>query len=301
MSKSESRRRRNRRRKAYRRAMMIARLVTVLLSVIVVIIGLFHVFTNKKEYRDKGIALYEQGKYQEAVEYFDKALRCNQWFSDAVNVDIELYKADCYMRMEDYISAGETYSGITTKYSKRHYNIDDINYLVSLCATLDKFSNGDYVSTVANFVKAVDRGYTEISIYAAICYENQHNYEKMKAYYDIYTRNFGMDSYLYYKYASYYIVQEDYDTASNYITQGLAAGDSTYLRQLKYAQIKCNEKMGNYDYAYELAKEYISEYPEDKNGMDMYAYLETRVKPDTNPVNDIFEIGTASDTDASEE
>lgn len=272
--------------------MMITQMAVVLITVIVVIIGIFHVFTDKKEYRDKGIEQYNRGNYQEAVSYFDKALKCKQWFSDSVNVDIELYKADCYLRMEDFVSAGEIYSGIMSKYSDRHYNMEDINFLVSLCATLDKFSNGDYVSTVANFVEAVEKGYTEISIYAAICYENQRNYDKMKAYFDIYTQKYGMNSYLYYKYASYYILQEDYTTAANYITQGLSASDTTYLRQLKYAQIMCNSETGNYAQAYQLAKEYVTSYPDDKNGLDMCAYLETRVNLNTKPVNDIFGIDT---------
>lgn len=298
MSTRDNRRRRSKRRKAYRQTMMIVNLSVVLLTVTLVIIGLFHIFTNKKEYRDIGIELYEQGRYEEAIGYFDKALKCNQWFSDSVNVDIELYKADCYLRMENFMSAGETYSKIAAKYSKRHYNPDDINFLTSLCVSLEKFSNGDYVSTVANFVQAVDKGYTEISIYAAICYENQRNYNKMKEYFDIYVQKFGMNSYLYYKYASYYILQENYETAFSYITQGLSSSDTSYLRQIKYVQIKCYAETGNYQYAYELAKEYIAEYPDDENGLDMYAYLDTRVNLNTAPVNDIFGIESEPDVDS---
>lgn len=297
MSKRESRKRRTRRSKAYRKAMMIMNLIFIAVMVLFVVIGLFHLFTDKKKYRDAGVELYRQGKYQEAVESFDKALECNQWFSDAVNVDIELYKADCYMRADNFTAAHDVYMGILKKYSKRHYDEDGIEFLVSLTTTLDKYSNGDYVSTVANFVEACERGYTEMSVYAAICYENQRNYEKMKEYYDIYTKEFGMNTYMYYKYASYYILNQDYNQALSYIEQGFSAGDQAYIKQLKYTQIMCYQELADYERAFSLAQEYVALYPDDQMGAELYAYLDTRVNVSTEPVNDIYGIGTGSDSD----
>lgn len=297
MSKRESKRRRNRRRKIYRQTMMAINITFVAVSALIVVLSLFYMFTNKKKYRNEGIELYNQGKYEEAIDRFDKALECKQWFSGSVNVDIELYKADCYLRIDRFMDAHNTYSDILEKYSKRHYDKEKVDFLISLTTTLYKYSNGDYVSTVANFVKAVDLGYTEMSIYVAICYENQRNYDKMKEYYDLYSKNFGMNTFMYYKYASYYIIMEDYNQALTNIEQGFNAGDQIYLRKLKYTQIMCYEKMKDYEYAFSLCKDFITLYPDDQNGADLYAYLDTRVNIGTNPVNDVFNVGTGSDTE----
>ena len=295
MSKKESKKRRKRRSKAYRQAAIIINLILFALTIIFIITGFLHVFTHKRDYRDDGVALYEQGNYVEAVESFDRALSCKQWFAEDLNIDIELYKADCYMKMEEYANAGDVYTEIIKKYSKRNYDEDEVNFMIELTQALDAYASGDITSNVSTFTEAVDRGYMEMCLYASSCYEAQNNYAKMLEYYDIYVRNVGLNSYVCYKYADYYYYHNDYDTALSYVNQGLALDDNSFIQKLKYMEILCYEKLENYNQAYTLAQSYTASYPEDPAGADKLSFLDTRVNIDSQPINDIYEIGDSQD------
>lgn len=290
MTPREERQRLKRKKKAIRKALHILNIALFILVVIVTFVGVFHLFTPKKAYRNKGVESFNAGAYEEAIEHFDKALGYNQWFSDKLNVDICYYKADTYLRLEMYQEAYNTYQYIIDEYSDSYYNEEDVLYLMNITQALMKFSNGEYYGSHTTFVEAVDKGYTELAVYAAICYEHLDDYDKMKEYFDIYSREVGMDAYLCYKFAQYYIEQEDYNTAVAYVGQGLAQDDKTYEKQLRYTQIVCYEKLGQFSEAFALAKEYMELYPDDDKGEDLYAYLDTRVNISEEPVNDIYDL-----------
>ncbi len=290
MTPREEKQRLRRKKKAMRKALHILNIALFILVVIITFVGIFHIFTPKKAYRNKGIECFNAGDYETAIEHFDKALGYNQWFSDKLNVDICYYKADAYLRLEQHQDAYNTYNYIINEYSDSHYNKEDVLYLMKITEALIKFSKGEYYSSHTTFVEAVDRGYKELAVYAAICYEFLDDYEKMKEYFDIYSREVGMDAYLCYKFAQYYIEQEDYNTGVAYTKQGLLQEDKTYEKQLRYTQIVCYEKLGQFSEAYAQAKEYIELYPDDIKGKDLYAYLDTRVNISEEPINDIYDL-----------
>lgn len=290
MTPREERKRINKKRKAMRQALFFVNITLFVMAVIITLVGVFHIFTPKKSYRNKGIDCFNKGEYEAAIEHFDKALGYNQWFADKVDVDICYYKADAYLRLEKYQEAQDTYRYIIDEYSESYYKKDDIEYLIQITNALIKFQRGEYYGAHETFVDAVDKGYTELAVYAAICFENFDRYEEMKQYFDIYSREVGMDTYLCYKFAQYYIEQEDYNTAVAYVNQGLTQDDKTYDKQLRYTQVVCYEKLGQFNEAYALVKEYKELYPDDTKGDDLYAYLDTRVNVSEKPVNDIYDL-----------
>ena len=290
MTPREEKQRLKRKKKAIRKAMHILNIALFALVVVITIIGVFHTFTPKKTFRNKGVECFNKGEYEAAIENFDKALGYNQWFSDKLNVDICYYKADSYLRLEMYQEAYDTYSFMIDEYSDSHYSKEDVLYLMKITEALIKFSNGEYFASHTTFVEAVEIGYKELAVYAAICFEHLDDYDKMKEYFDIYSREVGMDAYLCYKFAQYYIEQEDYNTAVAYVNQGLSQEDKTYEKQHRYTQIVGNEKLGQFNEAFALAKEYKELYPDDTKGDDLYAYLDTRVNISEEPVNDIYNL-----------
>ncbi len=292
---------RNKKNRAYRKFKIYYNLIFGAFVIFILVFGLFHVFTKKKAFRNEGIKQFENGEYEAAIESFNSALKCNQWFSDNVNVDIEMYKADSYIKLTDFASAKRVYSQIKSKYPEKYYDKDKVDFLIELTDALDRYKYGDYVSTVACFNRAVEAGYVEMSIYAADCYEKSHDYEKMKNNLDIYTTSYGYTPEICYKYASYYIANEDYNSALICIEQGIACGESIYTQEFLYAQILCYSKAGNYEKAYELSTGYKERYPEDTKGADIYAYLDTRVNPDKEVVNDIFNQNDKIDEEAIED
>ncbi len=283
--KASAKRRKN---SGYRKIQLCYNLIFIIALLFIIIFGSMHVFTKKKSLRKEGIDYYNKGEYEAAIESFDKALKCKQWFSDSVNVDIEMYKADCYLKLSEYSDAERVYSSIKSKYPAKYYDRKKVDFLEELSDALDRYKYGDYVSTVACFNRAVEAGYTEMSIYAASCYEHTGDYEKMKENLDIYTANHGNTAEICYKYASYYLAMNDYESALSYVEQGIAFGDGVYYQEFLYARIICCEKKGEFDKAFGYAADYISTYPDDTKGADIYAWLDTRVNPDTDVVNDIF-------------
>jgi len=282
----EMARRRRERKRRIRRFHLIC-LGVMLLAFIIVCVN---IFSHKKSIRKEAVSLYEAGNYQEALDKFKEAYAEKQWFSDSINVDILLYEADCMMRLQMFSDAELTYLDIQKKYPVSKYDKEQLSYLSDLSHALGNYQRGDYVSTVATFTKAVENGHKDISIYAAICYENQKSYDKMKEYLDIYANYHGIDAYVNYKYASYYYETKDYNQALTYLVQGESAGDSNYLQEILYAEIMCYKELQNYTEAFSRATSYIAKYPEDQKGQDLYAYLDTRVNVNEVPVNDRYHL-----------
>lgn len=282
----EMARRRRERKRRIRRFHLIC-LGVMLLAFIIVCVN---IFSHKKSIRKEAVSLYEVGNYQEALDKFKEAYAEKQWFSDSINVDILLYEADCMMQLQLFSDAELTYLDIQKKYPTSKYDKEQLSYLSDLSHALGNYQRGDYVSTVATFTKAVENGHKDISIYAAICYENQKSYDKMKEYLDIYANYHGIDAYVNYKYASYYYDTKDYNQALTYLAQGESAGDSDYLQEILYAEIMCYKELQNYTEAFSRATSYIAKYPEDQKGQDLYAYLDTRVNVNEVPVNDRYHL-----------
>ena len=278
--------RRRERKRRIRRFHLIC-LGVMLLAFIIVCVN---IFSHKKSIRKEAVSLYEAGNYQEALDKFKEAYAEKQWFSDSINVDILLYEADCMMQLQLFSDAELTYLDIQKKYPTSKYDKEQLSYLSDLSHALGNYQRGDYVSTVATFTKAVENGHKDISIYAAICYENQKSYDKMKEYLDIYANYHGIDAYVNYKYASYYYDTKDYNQALTYLAQGESAGDSDYLQEILYAEIMCYKELQNYTEAFSRATSYIAKYPEDQKGQDLYAYLDTRVNVNEVPVNDRYHL-----------
>lgn len=276
------------RQKKYKRRIA---LINTFWTIVIIVCTLFcalHVFTHKKQYRNKGVEAYGGGDYEAAIQYLDMALDEKQWFSEKQDVDISMYLAAAYIGLKDYDAATEVYDSVIKNY--REYDADEVSFMIRLMTALKRFDSGDYVSSVAALNEAVERGYTDMAYYAAGCYESQKNYDAMKKYYDIYAEKYGMNSFLYYKDSIYYIAMNDYGTALSCIEKGINMDEGgEYRKKLFYAEILCHEKLGNYEKAYSLAGRYVQAYPDDEDGKKLYEYLDTRINIDETSVNGFYD------------
>lgn len=288
MSTNNSAKRRKRKSKAYRKACMIINICFTVLIFFLIILGFTHTFTKKNKYRKEGISCYNEGQYETAIDYFTKSLEKHQWFSEKMDVDTEFYLADSYLKLEDFPSAKKVYMRIMRSYPDKYYDEEEINYVISIMDYLILFKEGDYIAPLDGLKDAVNNGYTELSLYVAMCYENLSDYPNMKKYYDIYSSSMGLNSYLALKYAQYYIEAEDYTSALSYTMQGLALNDNKYLQELQYLEIVCNAKLTNFSLAYDLSDTYINNYPDDPEGKAINEYLYTRLNINETPLSDKF-------------
>ena len=281
--------RRRRRRNRLGVSLLIFNVVFYVLLFIGVSFVLIHMISPKKSIRDKGILAFHSGEYSEALKYFDDALAEKQWFSDRVDVDLMLYKADCLIRLDRFSEAMLVYTDVKQKYDEKFWKNRELDYLIEINGNLQKFYQGDYVSTVAGFLSAIENGHPEMNLYAAICYHRQGNYEKMKEYFDNYISVYGMSSFLYFEYGEYYISMGQIDDALKCIEQGITAKDQTYIKQLLFEQAYCYKEKRDYNKAFTLAKDYVMQYPEDEKGQALYDFLDTRVNVDDTLLNNIWD------------
>lgn len=276
--------------KAYRKLVINYNIIATVLIVVAVLFTVSHIFTFKKHYRDKGLKYYNKGQYEKAIDYFDKCLKTNQWFSDNVDADVLMYEASAYLNIEQYENAKACYQKLLKKYSDDYYNKEEIMFFIRLCDGLVKYRDGKYQEALDVLAESCDRGYLEFALYTANCYEQIGRYDYMKVYLDAYARVRPMNAFMYYKYAVCSIRIGDYQGAIQNIAAGMTLNDSEYQQSLKYLLIMCYAKTNDYQMAYNICSEYMIEYPDDIKGQKLLIFLETRGNPDSELVNDIFGV-----------
>ncbi len=272
MSKRESKRRLKRRSKGYRRAMMCINIIFIITISVFAIYGFMHTFTKKKEYRDKGLDAYNSGEYDKAVNYFDKAYKCDQWFSDRLDVDILFYKADCQVRLGEYEAANDTYSKLRN-YPKSMTKDMDIELFITINNAYIDFENFNYADAVEGFIKIAEvDGYESFYLYAGICYENMDNYEAMYDCYCKYEELVACTGFICYKNASYNLMIGDYDQAISYVERGKNINDSEYLRKLEFKEAEIYEHDREFEAAFNTLGEYLEKYDGDLTSEEVRMY-----------------------------
>ena len=78
--------------------------------------------------------------------------------------------------------------------------------------------------------------------------------------------------------SSCYIALKQYEDAQTYVNLGLSTGDKLSIKELQYNEVLILERLGDFNTAYEKAKEYIKAYPDDENMQKEYIFLSTRYK-----------------------
>lgn len=282
--------------RAYRKLVINYNIIATLLIILGVLYCASHIFTKKRSYRETGVELYNQGNYTEAIEYFDKALQTNQFFSDNVDADVLMYKASAYLNMQNYTSAKYCYETLLADYSDKYYDRNEYTFLVRLCDALNEYSNQNYVACLEVLKEACERGYYELSLPVATCYENISENDSldkwvyMKTYLDVYAGRCTPNAYMYYKYAVYYLNIEDYSNAIDNIKLSLSYNDEEYKQELMYMLIMSYIKINDFDNASLNCEEYISLYPQDTRAQELLDYIYSRQHPDTEVINDIFGV-----------
>lgn len=251
------------------------RFLVIVLIILIIAGGIYAYlgFTSDKEtLRDAGINSLESEDYEAARDYFNKALDEDQWLSDEIDQDIRYYLAQTYMNIGDYEEAVSTYDIILGNEDN-----ENIQFLRDLANSMISFEAGDYEASLPKICEAVDKGYSELTIYAGSGYGQMGDLENMKKYFDMYLVDHSPNTYLYSQYAVIYMKQNDYETAKIYIDKGYELVDKTYIQDIMYEDIIYYENVNDYDKAFEIAKTYVETYPEDELGKKEYDFLYTRV------------------------
>ena len=258
---------------------------------IIVILGtayiVVHSISDKEKLREQGIAAFKSGNYNEAINLFKESFDRQQWFSEKMDADTEMYLAASYMRSGDYSAAYDIYLKYASKATNpTSLSKDKINDYVALSNALASMQDGAiYDSTIDNLEKELETGNKSADLFLGICYQNQGDYDKMLKAFNAYTDEYGMNSYVAYQLSSYYIEKGDFEKAAAMVNTGKTTKDMLYMDKIMFNDIVISEADYDYESALSKAEALIKEYPENETYQKEYDFLYSRINMDTEPVN----------------
>lgn len=251
--------------------LIFALVILACVAVLLISYAISAIVSQKDELYDQGVKYYKSGSYQEAIDSFDNALAENQLFSKKKDQNIKLYLADAYLKSAQYTEAANTYNELI----QDSFTGSNVKDLKELATALSDFSQGNYGGALDVLLKQAET-YPELYMYIGTCYAVTDESDKMFESYEKYVQTFGFNSYVYAMYGSYYLNNGDMESAIAYITNGLDSGDKIYRKELLMLEITYYEKNEDYDKAYEIAGQLVSEYPDYEKGQKEYTFLSTR-------------------------
>lgn len=234
------------------------------------------IYTNmqdKNEYRDQGIAAYNEGNYSEAISNFQTSLSKEVQFAQPVDRDTRLYLADSYFLTEQYAEAIEQYDILLETEEEQ---IEYLNLQKKMSQGFIEMKEGNYDAALPAFQAAIEAGHTECALYAGMCATKLGRTDEQVAYLTTYVDYEPESSYACAQLADYYFQQGRYSTCHQYLEQGLHSSDKSCIEQLRYIEILYYESQHDYDKAYELICEYRMNYTVTDLVQKEYDFLYTR-------------------------
>ena len=259
----------------------------------------------EKEYREQGIQLMDAGKYKEAAKMFQVALDQSYEGMDDLDMDIAYYKAAALYKAGESADAIEAYQNIIDYNSKdwKSYYIQGTLYLdMGNTASADAdykaaavYNPSDYDMFIQMYLNESEKGNTDQaqsylssalkiggSDGESLCKQGEIEYllgdhDKAK---DLLTQavSAGNSEALLYL-TQVCIEQGDYDSALNYVQQGISdtSGDSSTLeQQFEFAKVVVYERKGDWTTAKSLIASYLDKYPDDTQAQKENIIIQSR-------------------------
>lgn len=228
-----------------------------------------------KENSKDTAAYVMRGQIKQDMEEYDSAV---QDFMKAIEIDEKCYEA--------YFGCFETYQAAGQKDAA----VESLSKITSMqgADAEEKMQIGRAYICLNNFEEAEDflqdakkEKCVEASYYLGQIAKAQKSYDKAKEYYEEYLKEAKGDVSLptvYSNLAGCYIEQKDYDTALEYLEQGLDLGVTNAYQDLLRNQVILLERMGKMEQAATAAADYISAYPKDEDMAKEAEFIATRIK-----------------------
>lgn len=228
-----------------------------------------------KENSKDTAAYVMRGQIKQDMEEYNSAV---QDFMKAIEIDEKCYEA--------YFGCFETYQTAGQKDAA----IESLSKIISLqgADAEEKMQIGRAYICLDNYEEAEDflqdakkEKCVEASYYLGQIAQMQSFYDEAKEYYEEYLKSAKADVSLptvYSNLAGCYIEQKDYDTALEYLEQGLDLGVTSAYQDLLRNQVILLEKMGKMEQAATAATDYINAYPKDEEMAKEAEFIATRIK-----------------------
>ena len=210
--------------------------------------------------------LYELGKYAESAEAFDKVITLAPAEFDAY---IGKYQSLAALQKTNEMAL------VLQQMEQLENPTAEESYFIAKAF----FAAGQYDKAIAKLLKSVEAGYEDAHYYMAEIYKMQGNYSEAVYQFSEYIKTVGEeDSAAYNQLAVCLLEQGQYEEALAAVREGLLIRSAEFKPQLLRNEIVILENLGQYEEAYEKAKAYAADYPEDEEIQKEVRYLETRVR-----------------------
>lgn len=248
----------------------------------------------------KGSALEKSGQNDKAIQTYTKIIKANP--SNAANY---INRALVYSKMEEYEKSLADYDKAISK-DKDNYDYyfgkysllsslgmeDEANKVLTNASKIkveteeDKFNlakihyyMGDSKAAIQELKEASSNGFAEANYFLGVIYEESEDYDSAVSNYELFLKDekTTKSANVYNQIGVSLLKLGKYQEALEYVQIGLKLNDVTYQQPLKRNEIVLNEKLGNFEDAYKLVKEYIKRYPDDKEATTEYEFLKTRL------------------------
>lgn len=243
---------------------------------------------------------FDLEKYDEAMKHYDMILK-----QDSKSVDAYIGKAKIYNKKGEVSKAIENYD-YALKYRENAYEVYIEKYLMlqeknkeeeakkvlleadkkivekteedSFYKAIISYYNGNESGAIDKLSTIAAKGYVNAYHYLGEIYEGKKDYSNAAYDYAKFIEQCKKCSgEVYNKLAVCYVKTQQYEKAAEILEQGIKNVRETDIKKMKKNLIAVYEKMSDYEKAYHFAKEYIEEYPEDKQVKKEYKFLATRV------------------------
>ncbi len=264
------------------------------LITIAVIFALYFIYqkcnSNKKQYRDEGIIALKSQNYEVALADFQKSLDEDQWFTEKMDIDTRMYIGLCYMRLEQYQAASDTYKGLL---AEKDADVDTalVGALLETAESsliLTAVSDGKTTALqqeTIDMLKQYAGEDPQLNLYLASAHIRNEQYEEACGALEEYLKHFEVNTYVAYELSASYLRSGNTAAATEMIDKGLQAADGIYTDLLQYNRVIVLETEGKYEEAFSLIEKLYKEYPDNEDMKREYTFLDSRVHPDTVPVN----------------
>ena len=279
------------REKRRKRSMQLGFLCGIFTILVVVLTGYIvkNCVSDKKSFRKQGIEAFNSGNYEKAIDLFIASMNEQQWFTQAMDADTDLYLAATYIRAGRFKDASDIYIKYVGKgVPGSSISEADIDSFLNLSHALEETKTGTFKeTTIQGLQDEYDRGNMSMALYLGAYYQKNADYENMIKCFQDYSNKFGMNTYIAMQLSSYYIKIGDLENAITVINKGLSAGDDIFRDRVMFNSIVLSEQKLDYESALEKAAELIEAYPNNETYQKEYDFLYSRINKNTEPVHNL--------------
>lgn len=217
-------------------------------------------------YRARAYMKYVLGDYEESLSDYNEAIAL-----EPKNFDLYFGKYNVLEKLGRNLEQRELLSVLT--------EIENPTAEDSYFIAKARFFNGEYDMALEELTAAAENGYDDAHYYIGEIYRIRSNYGEAVYHYTTYIGGSGAkDAAAYNQMAICLMRQEKLEDALSAVLAGQELSDALHAKQLLFNEVVILEKMGDYNKAYERAKAYVRQYPEDTEIQAELDFLSTRVR-----------------------